>query len=223
MREIYMLINIVVVLIAFIASHIIETKACNRNASTNAGASNEPDVLSRVRFIRKGKIKEPVIPKPKHPKPLEEIQPVVIPLPQTPILPNVIYKGRIIIPEYSINTRLYKVDPDTNENRIAIVDAENSACFTIVDNTYVVGDHYYQGFSALWDAYVGLNGVWEDESGNQHNLQAIRVDNNGVDGDNLYWSGIERAYPGPGHFVLYTRNHTGGPESVTIVDFTILN
>ena len=118
--------------------------------------------------------------------------------------------GRLVIPGLDINVALNYCNPDEDEAYAQYVtDLEDSACFCYRNNTIVIGDHSSQGFSPLYDTYIGQKAHIVHADGSVINLVCTRITEHGTNDDYLYdeYGNIASFCSQP--FIMYTCNPAG--------------
>lgn len=63
--------------------------------------------------------------------------------------------GRLFVPDLGINVAVFNTDLYPYTQAQALMDQEDSACFTRYGNVVLMGDHNYQGFIVIQDAIPG--------------------------------------------------------------------
>lgn len=69
------------------------------------------------------------------------------------------FVGKWSIPEVGVDVNCY------NSKAQFVCDNKNSACFFLLDNQYVIADHWYQGFNAIKLCKKGMTAYFETDSG----------------------------------------------------------
>lgn len=125
--------------------------------------------------------------------------------------------GRLIIPELGINVALYSCNPDEDINYAQyIVDCEDSADYYTRNGTIIIGDHKNQGFSGLYDAYVGEYAYILHSDGSVTKLVCERKTDHGTNSGPLYDEYGNMASMCSQPLMMYTCNPAGWWD-ITIV------
>ena len=119
-------------------------------------------------------------------------------------------EGRLIIPDLGINVALNYCVPREDINYAQYVtDCEDSACYFIRNNTIIIGDHKNQGFSALYDSYIGEKAYILHSDGSVIGLVCERKTDHGSNSGLLYDENGVRASSSPQPLFTYTCNPAG--------------
>lgn len=126
-------------------------------------------------------------------------------------------EGRLIIPELGINVALNYADSSDAAQTQSVTDWEDSASYSYRQGTIVIADHKNQGFSGLYNAYVGLKGYILHEDGSITTLVCERKTDHGSNNEiDLYDEYGELASSSPQPIYTYTCNPAGWWD-ITIV------